>query len=192
MEDSEKSSVPEHLEQYLGEIAHGWSGEDELQSIQVVCFNGKPQQGTTTYATLGLNDMILAMKGTRTIRQELVISACTSFPEKDIARFLLYCAEKIKKRGHALLRGEVVNMGYPLIEGATVTALYSTNPTPFDDGFSEFRNTTPPVIFVLLVPITDNEVSLINKYGWNWFEDMLETQDPDIWDLKRSHEIEYR
>lgn len=188
MED-EKKSVPEHLERYLGKIANGWSDDSSLHAIQVACFENQPQSGITTYATLGLSDAVLKMKGERTIRQELVISVHATLPGEDVSRFLLYCAEKIEQRDHALLRGEVFNMTYPLIEGATVTALYATNPTPFDDRFSELTSAVPPIIFVLLVPITESEVSLINKRGWNWFEDMLESQDPDIWDLKRIQQI---
>jgi antitoxin YqcF len=188
MTDSKKNSLPSHLERFLGEISQGWA-DPNPHTIQVACFDDQPRQGITTYVTLGLSDMVLPMKGGRTIRQELVTSAYTSIKRKEVAGYLLHCAEQVQQRGYPLLRGETVNMRYPLIEGATVTGLYATNPTPFEDGFAEFSGAFPSVIFVLMIPITGNELSLIADHGWNCFEDMLEFQNPDIWDLKRAQEI---
>ncbi|WP_349433794.1 suppressor of fused domain protein [Pararhizobium sp. A13] len=182
------NSVPEHLEGYLGRISQGWSDAD-VDFIQVVRFDDQPEKGIATYATLGLSEYELHLKGGKTIRQELLISAHTSLPSDDVASFLFCCAEHIKERSQAALRGELINPFRPLAAGATVSAVYATNPTPFDDGFAELSNVVPPVIFVLLVPIKAKEVALIGKCGWNWFEDSLEAQDPDIWDFKREQKI---
>jgi hypothetical protein len=40
-----------------------------------------------------------------------------------------------------------------------------------------------------LVPITSAENDLLKTEGWNWFEDALEAQNPDIWDMAREEEI---
>lgn len=182
-------SVAEHIEGHLGSIAAGWSDDASPHKIQVASFNDQPMKGVTTYTTLGLSEDELDLPNERKIRQELVISANASFPGEEIARFLLSLAEHIKTTGRALLRGEVVGPSSPLVKGASVNAVYSTNPTPFDPGFAEFSSTYPPVIFVLLVPITPKEASLVSSQGWNWFEEMLEAQDPDIWDLTRIEQI---
>lgn len=182
------NSVIEHLEHYLGNISRGWS-DRSLPSIQVVNFKDQPMDGIVTYSTLGLSEMELALPGERKIRQELVMSAHSSFSEEEIAGIMFSCSEFLRERGRAVLRGEVIYPTRPLIKGSTVNAIYATNPTPFGDGFVEFSNVTPPVIFVLLVPITRNEDVLIKKEGWNWFEEMLEDQDPDIWNLKRIEQV---
>jgi hypothetical protein len=189
MRASTFNSVAEHIEGYLGEISAGWSDTTSSHGIQVVSFRDQPMPSVTTYVTLGLSEVELALPRDRKIRQEIVVSAHDSFSGNDIAGFLLSLAEHIKVRGRAVLRGEVVGPWHPILKGATVNSVYVTNPTPFDDGFAEFYRVEPPVIFALLIPITEKEVSLVSNQGWNWFEEMLESQDPDIWDLNRVEQI---
>ena len=183
------NSVAEHLEHYLGPISYGWSDDKSVSAFQVVSFENQPADNIITYSTLGLSEVELALPRERKIRQELVLSAYASTPAEEVASFLLSCADYLSDRGDAVLRGEVIDPSRPLVKGASVSAVYATNPTPFESGFSEFSNVTPPVIFVLLVPITGDEKSLIRSEGWNWFEDMLEAQDPDIWDFSRSEQV---
>ena len=177
------------MEKFLGTISEGWSDDVAGKFTKVLRFEDQPENGIATYATLGLSEDELDLKNGRAMRQELLLSAHASLPSNEIASFLAYCAELIRKRGRAALRGEVIDFLHPLVDGATVSAVYATNPTPFDEGLAEFFNVDSPVIFALLVPITAKEVSLIGNHGWNWFEDSLEAQDPDIWDLKRKQEV---
>lgn len=177
------------MERFLGTISEGWSDDVTGKFTKVLRFNDQPENGISTYATLGLSEDELDLRNGRTVRQELLLSVHASLPNNEIASFLHCCAERLKERGRAALRGEVIDFRCPLVDGATVSAVYATNPTPFDDGLAEFSNVSPPVIFALLVPITAKEVSLIGIHGWNWFENSLETQNPDIWDFKRDQEI---
>ncbi|MEC5207226.1 hypothetical protein QF022_002182 [Vogesella perlucida] len=189
MEIKMLNPVVAHLEHYLGPISCGWSDEESILPFKVVSFENQPADKVITYSTLGLSEVVLGLPRGRKVRQELVISAHASTPANEIANFLLSCVEFLNERGDAILRGEVVNSPSLLIKGATVNAVYATNPTPFGIGFSELSGAVPPVIFVLLVPITTNEELLIRSEGWSWFEDMLETQDPDIWNFYRSEQV---
>ena len=91
--------------------------------------------------------------------------------------------------GNALLRGEVIGPGSPVIAGSTLTAVYITNPSPFDNSLTKFVSESPATVFAYLVPITATEAALVREHGWRWFEDQLEEQNPDIWDLERSDVI---
>lgn len=185
-------SMPEHLESYLGQIAHGWGVNDQSHGIQIVSFRDQPETGVKTFSTLGLSDFELALPKGRTIRQELLVCAEDSFPQDQVAAFLLSFAEYVLKRKQALLRGEVVGPWQPIVPGATVNAVYATNPTPFPEGFSPFEGSIPPTILVLLVPLTSREASLVAQHGWNWFEDALEEQNPNVWNLKRADEVVFK
>jgi Suppressor of fused protein (SUFU) len=44
----------------------------------------------------------------------------------------------------------------------------------------------PAVVFAYVVPITNTEATLVAEHGWRWFEDALDEQNPDVWDLARS------
>jgi len=126
-------SLPEHYERHLGQIARGWLDEKRMHGIQVVCFDSQPEKGVKTYATLGLSRHVVNLLEQKRIRQELLISANQSFSSDAIAGLLLSLAEYVLQRGMALLRGEVIGPGTPVITDSTLSAIYVTNPSPFDD-----------------------------------------------------------
>jgi len=181
-------SLPDHYEQHLGEIARGWSDEKRMHGIQVVSFDGQPEAGVRTFATLGLSRHVVDLPA-RQIRQELLMSANEAFPSDAVAGLVLSLAEHVLQRGKALLRGEVIGPETPLIAGSTLTAIYVTNPSPFDESLTEFVSELPATVFAYLIPITEAEAGLVRERGWNWFEDELERQNPDIWDLGRTESV---
>lgn len=181
------NSVLEHIECFLGEVDSGWSDEKSSYGIQVVLFKNQPIEGINTYVTLGLSEFILNLPKGRKIRQEIVISFHDSIFDMKIVELLFSLSENIIESGNAVLRGEKIELGGERIKN--IQGIYITNPTPFDEGFAEFEKTMPSVVFALLIPVTSNELALIKNKGWNWFEDMLELQDPDIWDFDRLEEV---
>lgn len=182
-------SLPEHYEQHLGEIARGWSDEKRMHGIQVVSFERQPEPGVKTYATLGLGRHIVELPGSKQIRQELLMSANETFSADAVAGLVLSLAEHVLQRGKALLRGEVIGPGTPVVAGSTLTAIYVTNPSPFDKSLTEFVCELPAMVFAYLIPITEAEAKLVGDKGWRWFEDQLEQQNPDIWDLARTEAV---
>jgi hypothetical protein len=182
-------TLPGHYEQHLGAIARGWSDEKRMHGIQVVRFEGRPEPGVDTYATLGLARHIVELPGSRSIRQELLISADASFSSDAVAGLVLSLAEHVLRRGRALLRGEVIGPAAPVIAGSTLTAVYVTNPSPFDPSLTEFVS-EPPTVFAFLIPIAETEARLVQERGWRWFEDALERRDPDLWNLARTEAIQ--
>ena len=69
--------------------------------------------------------------------------------------------------------------------GATLEAMYAASPVVYPDGFAVFERSEPPTVFVWLIPIDAEEAELIDSHGWSWFEDQLEAQQPDLFDLRR-------
>lgn len=183
------ANLPEHYERHLGEISHGWADDALSHRIQIVSFKCQPEPGVTTFATLGLSRYIFDLTETRNIRQEILVSANEVFSVDDIAGFSLSVAEHVLERGSALLRGEVLGPGRPVIAGSTLSAVYVANPSPFDDGLTKFDSEPPATVFAYLIPITATEASLVGARGWRWFEDELERQNPDIWNLARSEQV---
>ena len=182
-------SLPEHYERHLGKIVRGWSDEKQTHGIQVVNFKDQPEFGVATFATLALSQCVLNLSGTRQIRQELLVSANAAFSSDAVAGFVLSLAEYVAERGKALLRGEVIGPGTPVIARSTLTAVYVTNPSPFHRSLTEFASEPPATVFAYLVSITGAEASLVREHGWTWFENQLEQQNPDIWDLARSKQV---
>jgi hypothetical protein len=185
----EQISLPEHLESYLGTIHRGWQDTATDSGIQVVSFANQPEEGVTTFVTLGLSRSILNLGDIYTIREELITSASNALSPDSVAGFLLSVAEDLQRSKRALLRGEVLGPGQPVTSEATLTAVYVANPSPFHPALTDFRSEPPAIIFAYLIPISGQEASLIQSHGWRWFEAELENQNPDVWDWARTTDV---
>jgi hypothetical protein len=183
------TSLPEHYERHFGQIRRGWSDAKRSDGLQVVSFPDQPELGVTTFATLGLSRRQLDLSGARHIRQELLLSANATFAADAVAGLVLSLAEQAAESGKALVRGSVIGPGRPVVAGSTLRAVYVTNPSAFDKALTEFACEAPPTVFAYLIPITVGEAALVREHGWSWFEERLEKQNPNIWDLARSDEI---
>ena len=175
-----------HIEKHLGKIDKGWKLKHKQSPIQVVRFIDQPFEGMTTYMSLGLSKHPLNLKQGKDIHQELIFSAHEKYPSEQIASFLVTFAEYLLSRKKALLRGDVVGPSTPLIPGVPVNSVYSSIPVFFDDSFYVYKGHQLPTVFVWLIPLLEDECKFIKQDGWNSFEDMLESKNPDLLDLDRS------
>ena len=178
-------SLIEHIESRLGTIDKSWKLTDSSSGLSVATFPEKPVEEAVTYVTLGLSHHILEMLEGRTVRQELVFAAWKGFPSGDIASFLSTFCEFIISKHQALLRGDVVGPTTPIIADSSLTAVYSSPPVIFEDGLDLYSKSTPPTILVWVIPIHAVEAEFVKTSGWSKFEDLLESEDPDLLDLRR-------
>jgi hypothetical protein len=151
----------------------------------VALFPHQPAPEVLTYATLGLSHHLLALREGRCVRQEFVLALHERFGQDSLAALLLHVAEDVLGRHRALLRGEVLPLGAPLVSQSAATDLYATLPVVFPDSFATFSDTSPPTVFVWLVPIMREESRFIQAHGWSEFETLLEQSEVDLFDLAR-------
>ncbi|MEM6738225.1 MAG: suppressor of fused domain protein [Bacteroidota bacterium] len=173
-----------HLESYLGEIVGGWDLKVGNKDIQAVKFDNHPTIGVSTYSTLGLSSFELNMPNGTIIRQEYFISAYDKYSEEDVVSFLLTFASGILSSNKAVLRGESIGPGPTIIKGSSLNGIYCSNPIFQDNEFSVVKGTNN-IIMVWLMPIHIQEIEFVKEKGWNQFEDSLEKEYCDFWDLER-------
>jgi hypothetical protein len=182
-----------HLERFCGPIARGWTTDPggNQMPFQIVEMQGGPIAGTITYATLGLGKIPLgSRRSEKLVRHELVMLSRSNAKPGNLLPILQQVAMEAVQRNEALLRGEVIDpCRGRLFEGSTVTALYVSIPVYFPNEFASVEDDAGTVIFAWLIPITDEEVRLINENGWNVFEDKFEEQDPDLLDFGRTSAV---
>jgi Suppressor of fused protein (SUFU) len=183
-------SVVEHLEGHLGLIDQGWKDQTAPGNVRVVCFKDRPFKNIVTYSTLGLSHFELPMRDGRYIREELIFTAYRNFNGAHISSFLTTFAEYIIHRNKALLSGEFIGPATPIIWGTLLNSIYSTVPMIYEETFSVYDGIKPPVVFVWLIPIHEEEANYIRFNGWDKFEKLLEKKDPELWDLARASIIE--
>lgn len=178
-------SIVLHIENYLGKVDCGWKDNTTASEIQVVKFDNQPFDGASTYATIGMSNKTLELTETKKIKQELIFSTYSTFSDEQIASFLLTLSEYIVSKNQGILRGDVIGPSAPLISGVKVDCIYSAIPVIFDDDFSTYNGSDPATVLVWIIPIFNNELEFVRQFGWNDFEDLLETKNPDLWDLNR-------
>jgi hypothetical protein len=177
-----------HLENFCGPIVHGWRGDPDGKKMpfQIVQMERGPISGTTTYSTLGLGKIPLpARNSDKIIRHERVMLSRSNAVPGNLPALLQQVAMEAVQRKFAYLRGEIIGPRGQLFNNSTVTALYVSIPVYFPEGFTGVDDDVGRVIFAWLIPITDQEASLVNQVGWSEFETRLEAQDPDLLDFKR-------
>jgi len=181
-------NAAEHLERHLGPMDRGWSSSS-LPGVQVCLFRDRPLAGVTTLATLGLSDTVLAMSEGRKVRQELLMAVRNDRAPEEFGKLLIHIAEGLQRSGQALVRGEVIPLGGRLAADSTAEALYASIPVVFPEGLATLTDSSPPTVFVWLVPLLPREAAYVGSSGWSELEDRLEAADPDLFDLRRGSVI---
>lgn len=177
-------NAAEHLEQSLGKMERGWSSVS-TPGIRVCLFRNQPTSGVDTLTTLGLSNTILAMNEGRSVRQELMMTVPVDRAKENFARKLLHIAERLVNSGRALLRGDVVDLGGTIASDSSAEALYAAIPVVFPEALATLPDTSPPTVFVWLIPLLPTEAAFVKSSGWSDFEDRLEASEPDLFDLRR-------
>lgn len=177
------------LESHLGEIDYGWSQDGNGQKLpfQIVKYKNGPFPGTVTYSTLGLSNVpLVSPVSEKQIRQELVFVAYSAFGDKNIPGILQQLGLMALKRKRAFLRGDVIGPSGNMFADSKIEAVYVSIPVYFPDSFEAYHDEEKtPIIQCWLVPITAREAEFIKAIGWNRFEDLLESINPDLIDFER-------
>jgi hypothetical protein len=177
-------SFTEYLENCLGRMGRGWRGKN----VNIIHFLEQPFVQASTYITLGLSHHLLSLPQDRFIKFELIFTAYTNYSADYIASFMMDVCDHILLDHKAPLRGEVIGLHYPVIPCSPLNFIYVTIPTTiFDKPLDIYYeiNSDIPIVLALLIPIYKEEAQFIQHYGWNKFEDIMETVELDIFDLDR-------
>lgn len=125
------------------------------------------------------------MSEQRTVRQELLLAIRDDGALEDWCKALLDVADHVRTEGYASLRGDVIAIGERIARGSAARAVYASIPVVFPDGLATLKDSSPPTVFVWLIPVLPTETRFIEKFGWSKFEDRLEATDPDLFDPHR-------
>jgi len=170
----------------------GWAvdiGASE-KGVTVGLFEGGRLARVRSFATIGLSEHpVVARNSGRELRMEL-IGCSYDGPSSDYGPWpgiLDHLAKVSVESGQAILRGDVIKLPGEMAPGSWLNALYATPPVYFDDSFSSVDiGGGHQAAVVWLLPIGASEADLVQKSGWRAFENVLESSNPDLLDLKRA------
>lgn len=191
MSESETAGVPglvAHFERFLGPVRSGWMAAPtgERMPFQVVRWSRGSDVGSMTYSSLGMSRHRLQGRGGDAVRQEFVLLTTPSLPVEYVLSVLNDAGRAALDVGRGLRQGDVLGPVPPPVPGSSMAALYVALPVYFPDEFAVHRPRDGAEVEVLwLVPVSQRESDFVEAYGWEAFEELLATQDPDLVDVYR-------
>jgi hypothetical protein len=182
----QSASLIDFLESHLGEMSNGFLFEGpQDRPIQVARFDHQPVSTAVTLVTTGLSKHVLHQLSPRDIRMELLACAYSEFDIPDLAKVVFALAQEILEKHHAPARGDVIGPRGPICSGSNLEALYFSHPAYHSAGLDKFEGDPPETIIAWIVPISASEAAYIHQHGWSAFEELVESKEPDLLDMKR-------
>ena len=184
--------IRSHLERHLGGIrvlSQLPEAAGEEVPFAVATFADRPSPGAVTYSTLGLGDHLVAdLDGSR-LAYELLVACQAGFGGDDLILFLMTIGREVLRRGEPLLEGTVLDLGRPLVRGASVEAVLVFEPVYFPESLALCEATNPRTALVWLVPLVRREVDFVAEHGFEALTDRFLAVDPDLLDWRRESAV---
>jgi antitoxin YqcF len=159
---------------------------DEILSIPILICPDSPEEGITSYSTIGLSDYPMLQNGVEfPVRLEIIGVGDSN--DSWFANVLSTCAFYIMRSSWLCCPGTVLQDVVNLYSrDSSLQHIYFTSPFFWENLSKTTELETKNVSWLLALPISDSEYQYLKKNGDNEFEELLESTDVNIFNLKRS------
>lgn len=156
--------------------------EENTSEVRVLSSTETPEQGLTSFCTVGLSDSMIPGKAESPLGAEIL--GVSNFDEFGsvlaTAGFFVVKDRWVTEPG--VVFPDIVSEHF---EDVSTPHLLFVEPYLWD-GFTPRRLTEKTVAWLMSVPITNAERSHLDEHGVDALEDLLEKNDPDIVNLWRT------
>lgn len=159
--------------------------ESENYKVDLYIGNDRPDIGIVTYSTIGLSEYSIDLidQRNREIRVEFIGVCNSEIPQ--FPNIIASCAFNIMKDHYSCRPGMVnPNIIEEYYSGLEMKHIYYTIPYLWND-LQGLEMDDHIVNWLLAMPISDNEWTYLQENGIDRFEDLLEQNDVDIFDINR-------
>jgi antitoxin YqcF len=166
-------------------IFHFWD-DDHRSDVYVLEAANSPQQGVTSYATVGLSDHPLMFQDKEFDTRVEIIGACGSkFPDfGNVLATLAFCVINSKWFcAPGIIFPDIMKM-YGL--SLTLCDIYFAHPFLWDDRLKSTRLGEKDIAWLLAVPISKEESAFAQEFGPKKLEELFSEKDIDIYNLNRA------
>ncbi len=180
-------AVAKKLLQVIGGQPKIFNYNDDQEILNVDLYIGEdaPQEGLTTYSTVGLSEYSIGLKlpsGKNVVTE--FIGICNSYYEY-FANIISDCAFNIISGKYFCRPGAV----YPDIiakyyKGIDMRHIMFSEPFLWDN-LSNIEQKDKVITWLMLIPISDAEMQYLKKYGADALETLFEEKNIDVFDLER-------
>jgi antitoxin YqcF len=168
----------------LGKTAfvHTYGALDSDARQSIIIAPDIPEEGVSTYASIGLSDYPQPNYGTP-VRIEL-IGACYS-DDGEFANIVSSCMIECLQNGREITYGVVFwDIVKQYCVSDTLSHVTFVAP-PFWDGFTQAAMIDGDVLWLMILPISESEMVHLKTHGIDALERLLQLNDADVFDLNR-------
>jgi hypothetical protein len=187
------SKLVDHLESCLGTVLHEWSELPDLlgTGVQINQHDSAPRGVALTLATLGLSRYPLrSVSSGETIYHELLLFASRPAEPFNLPAVLAQIAHLTITRKRAILKGDILGSGGPLLNNSRMEGFFAALPLPLPPDLASVQDDDGRgIALVWLVPITAAEATWARTHGWQAFEKELDRQCADRLDWYRGEMV---
>lgn len=153
--------------------------------IDILSTKDQPDTNLTSFGTLGLSDTPLKWgDGEFPTRIELCAAAASSFDQ--FPNIISSASFNVMRTQVVCHPGTVMpNYVAEYYPNTSLPHLYFTSPFPWEDELKSMDLPSKKISWLLCFPISDAESTFLKSHGEEKFEDMLEAEGADIFDLNR-------
>jgi len=177
-------NVPEHLDQTLGVQKDQNVFSYEEKDFWILEYSDQPDRGACSYITVGLGRHLLTQDSGSEIRQEFMITVWDDYINTHAENQLASLSLDLLDRHIPVPNNQVIPWQGAIFEKYEFSAMYCTSARHMTEEF-EMIESEPNLVFVWLIPIYPEEQNYIQEVGWSKFENLVEIQQPDFFDLER-------
>ncbi|MCJ8311613.1 MAG: suppressor of fused domain protein [Saccharospirillaceae bacterium] len=177
-------NVPEHLDKVLGVQENQTTHSFEDNDFWILEYENTPFDKVKSYISVGLGRHLLKQPSGKNIRQELMFTILKKFEHVSIEKSLASLSLDFIDRHIPIPDNQVIPWQGGVFEDYEYSAVYCTSARHMPEEF-EIINGNPLLVFVWLIPIFPEEREYIQIFGWESFEELIDEQQPNFFDLDR-------
>jgi len=166
-------------------IVRYWDNDDK-SSVHILEASDRPQRGVTSFATIGLSDYPLMLKGQEFgVRAEIIGVCGSAFP--GFANVIATAAFCVMNSAWFCAPG-IIFPDVVSVHNASVTMsdIYFAHPFLWERELAPTAIEGRPVAWLLAVPVSKEESAFAQSYGPERLEALFAEKDIDIFNLNRA------
>ncbi|CAM3824521.1 hypothetical protein BS11774_19140 [Bacillus subtilis] len=159
--------------------------DNENSNIDILSVSDQPQEGITSYATLGLSDHSINYEVNGTPLRIEIVAAMES--ASDIyANVLSTCAFNIINSNFTCAPGVIFKNVISMYDQETdMRHVMFVSPFLWEEDLELLEFSNKSVTWLMAIPISEGDLQVTEKHGPDYLQDLLESKQIDIFDIKR-------
>ncbi|MFA0814281.1 MAG: suppressor of fused domain protein [Anaerofustis sp.] len=166
-------------------IVSEYRDDENMSSIDILSCSDVPIKGVTSYSTIGLSEYSIGYTVDDIHLGIEILGVCESAID-EFANIMASCAFNIINSKYTCSPGTIFpNVISPYYKNTDMRHIFFTDPFIWENTFETLELENKKIAWLMVVPISDNEMNYCKKYGAEKLEVLFEHNEIDIFNMNR-------